>query len=387
MPVPRITALLCALGTAMAAAAQPGSPTLLDPAFVPLAQEPEAPAAMLRLDPMEDLSMLDETLAAAFPDGLPADEETLALEMLAHVAQVMRLGQLGTRLATEALRAGEGSCTDFAVAFSGLCRRAGLPARMTHFHNFGWMQGHSAVEVHYGGGWHFMDPTFGTFFYSRAGYDRQGRILSLRELHGAPPGTVEHCFAVTAHLWAGERKQPATPEPAADRRAGRHKYTLRNFYTQLFIRSFPPVYGNMQLVATVFDVDLEEAEIWIGERDGHGSDLFDRQPDGEYPRYRGFPQLGATRHFGVFHTFTFQNATPGWHRLTYHFFGSSRFGQIGVVPLKSVLPRSSETGKESWSVLFYLQDADGILLVANPGGLAYVDAVHIAAVDNPPPED
>jgi len=80
-----------------------------------------------------------------------------------------------------------GLCGYRATVFQRLGARAGLAVRRVALENFAG-SGHSAVEVHYDGAWHYLDVTY-------AGYFRRGdRILSFDEIQAHPesalPGMV-----------------------------------------------------------------------------------------------------------------------------------------------------------------------------------------------------
>ncbi|MFP4500516.1 MAG: transglutaminase-like domain-containing protein [Candidatus Hydrogenedentota bacterium] len=380
----RIRPVLIAIAALLAM--QHAQPASLEDAFVPPAPADEAPETYTNLGRDEDAEVLDEALAAIFAGGArPEAVETRVLHVLAYVAQVTRMEPLGAEHGSACLAAGKGYCTDMAQAFVALCRRMGLPARVNSFHNIEWMQGHSAAEVHYDGGWHFFDPTFAVFFYSRDAYDGRGRVRPLRELIGGAE-TPEHCFAVVPEVWTGENTHPPRPEPAAGKNAGRHTYTLGEFYRQIFRTTFPPVFTPRQTVSMPFVMRLANGEAWAGKRDGHTDDLFARREDRTYPRYHGFTQVGQTRNVHVLNTLVLEDGRPGWYRLTYHFTGMSQYDTMRAVPLMSVLPRTPEIEEDRWSLVFYLQDNSGILLIDNPSGRAYIDAVHVAAIDVPRPE-
>jgi hypothetical protein len=78
------------------------------------------------------------------------------------------------------LTAQAGICGQASWVFAGIVRRLGLRARSIVFSYEdpnGTPDGHTAVEVSYGGSWHFFDPTYGQFWA-----DPSGDVLSVAQV-------------------------------------------------------------------------------------------------------------------------------------------------------------------------------------------------------------
>jgi hypothetical protein len=75
-----------------------------------------------------------------------------------------------------------GICGQAAWVFAAVVRQFGLHARSVVFSYDdpnGTPDGHTAVEVSYGGGWHFFDPTYGQFWTGP-----NGNVLSIAQIRG-----------------------------------------------------------------------------------------------------------------------------------------------------------------------------------------------------------
>jgi hypothetical protein len=107
----------------------------------------------------------------------------------------------GSRLprptANGALRTQAGICTGAAVTFGTIVHHFGLPVRSVNFYYddpapLDAPDGHVAVEVLYGGGWHFFDPTFGLFWT-----DSSGKVLSITEVRAGLGSMQKNAAAFT----------------------------------------------------------------------------------------------------------------------------------------------------------------------------------------------
>jgi Transglutaminase-like superfamily len=78
------------------------------------------------------------------------------------------------------LGAQAGICGHAALTFAAIIKRLGFPVRSVQFY-YSTPQGdpdsHIADEVYYDDGWHFFDPTFGTFWT-----DAAGQVLSISDV-------------------------------------------------------------------------------------------------------------------------------------------------------------------------------------------------------------
>jgi transglutaminase-like putative cysteine protease len=96
-------------------------------------------------------------------------------------------GQLPGPTPDAVLGAQAGLCGDAALAFAAIVKRLGLGARSVQFYydDSGVPANHIAVEVSYGGGWHYFDPTYGVFWT-----DSTGNALSITDVR-AGSGTEQ----------------------------------------------------------------------------------------------------------------------------------------------------------------------------------------------------
>jgi hypothetical protein len=88
----------------------------------------------------------------------------------------------------EILAAQAGLCGPASQVFAAIVKRLGFSVRAVLFYYTdpgGQADGHTAVEVSYGGTWHFFDPTFGQFWT-----DAAGNVLSIAQIR-AGLGTVQ----------------------------------------------------------------------------------------------------------------------------------------------------------------------------------------------------
>jgi transglutaminase-like putative cysteine protease len=83
----------------------------------------------------------------------------------------------------EALEMGAGICGHQAQLFADLLRWLGVPARQVAFliRNKGRADdSHVAVEALWEDGWHYLDPTWGTY------WERDGEVLSIEQIESEP---------------------------------------------------------------------------------------------------------------------------------------------------------------------------------------------------------
>lgn len=86
-------------------------------------------------------------------------------------------------LANSALAAQAGICGQAAATFAAMLTQLGYQVRSVQFYwklPSGVPDSHIAVEVRYGAGWHFFDPTFGLFWTGA-----KGNVLSISEVRAA----------------------------------------------------------------------------------------------------------------------------------------------------------------------------------------------------------
>ncbi len=358
---------------------QPAS--ILDRSFVDFQESPEAVSAFRRLDPQEDLVVLDAALERIFGAERPPINEAAVLKVLSYVPQVTRLKANSGHLGSDCLSAGKGYCYGMGWAFVALCRRLGLPARLNGLHNIGLMQAHNTAEVHYESAWHWFDPTFGTFFYTRPAYDGQGKIPSLRELM-AYPARRQFCFCTANEIFTGayQASLPVRPCPE-DYMRERYSYSLLQFYERVLGQAFPIIESKQR--GSTFPIDIElgsEKEVWIGTIDGQVSDMFRERAGMEYPRFRGASKIGRCRLGMIYHLITLKTSASGLYRLTYHFCKTNWIVDLQIMELKGLVVGRTWQEKDSWTVEFSVQQTEAIFLVANPRTNAAVDAIHVVRV-------
>lgn len=334
------------------------------------------------LSPNENAKTLDEALARIFPkgpSGSPGEAQVLAV--LSYLAQTLKLKASARHLGSEVLADGQAYCYGFARAFEALCRRMGLPARENAVHNFEYMQAHNMAEVFYGGRWHLFDPTYGTFFYDRKTYDGTGNIPSARELLSVSVAGSNVFMACDA-LWTGTYKPDCVVHPLADDFRYRGMFTQRQLYDRVLATAFPFVQSDLAVSSFPITMDMgQNSQISIGQVDGKTEDVEGRRDDASYPRYHGTAFLGEGVMGSAFHTVTFKAAAPGRFKMTYHFLPQSRFDSMGTLELRDVIVERHETAGNAWSVWFRLQSTEGLFLVMDRRGAAFLDAITVEGVE------
>jgi Transglutaminase-like superfamily len=109
--------------------------------------------------------------AARHSSAIGADER-LCVEIMRFTTASMALGApAGLECASATLANALASCGGYAMVMCEIVRVAGLPSRYLGLFGIPSTGSHALVEVHFGGGWHLFDPTFGVFFYSGAKWD------------------------------------------------------------------------------------------------------------------------------------------------------------------------------------------------------------------------
>lgn len=93
-----------------------------------------------------------------------------------------------------------GICTGAAVTFGTIVHHFGFKVRSVNFYYddpapSDTPDGHVAVEVWYGGGWHFFDPTFGLFWT-----DSSGNVMPVSEIR-AGLGTMQKNVAAFTNVF------------------------------------------------------------------------------------------------------------------------------------------------------------------------------------------
>lgn len=350
---------------------------LLERAFAPLDESPETIQQFTAFAAPEDVSVLDVALGRIFGESKPPLDEATCLQVMAYVTQVLKNEFLGSPVGSDALKAGHGYCTEFALSFVVLCQRLGFPARTVHLPVLELMQGHVVAEVYYDGAWRLFDPVYGTFFYTQKSYDGAGRIVSLREVL-TRHALLDNCMELVLERHTGNFV-PGTPEvrPLEDFQCGQFPFTLKEFYGNSFRRGFPAAYGHAYAVSFPIDIDLTaEPHTWIGAVDNSDLDQYGQQRDGKWPLCYGARHIGETPYFNAFLTFTLKTTTPGRCLLTLHFFNNGADNvDLRTAELKNVIVERVERQGNAWQIQAVLQDKETILVVASEKGVGAIDAI------------
>jgi hypothetical protein len=101
---------------------------------------------------------------------------------------------VGAQTAEQILSSQAGICGSAAIAYAGIAARLGLETRSVQFY-YPAGDSHVAVEVRYGGSWHYYDPTWG------AVYLQGDDVLGIEEARALPdPALALH--SDTTLFWA-----------------------------------------------------------------------------------------------------------------------------------------------------------------------------------------
>lgn len=308
------------------------------------------------LNPGEETGVLDAHLKSIFGTTTPElPPETIALKILSYVVQYLTLTPSKmTHTGSYALDLGYGNCYIHALAFVGLCRRAGLAARCAVLYKDNAYT-HDVGEVYYDGQWHCMDPTYGEFFCTKDYFGPGSEIISLRRMRDTP-ALLEHCFHLNVVPWSGSYVPSIEVIPMAEdylpeRYGGTGGIPLKEFLTSFFEIAFPyaVMFGNKALS---FPVDLDfssRSSISLGEFDGSFSDTI--------------PYIGKCYHAGAAHTLRFQVPSPGMYEMTYRFLATDKTRYPGAIPLCGCTLISLETKAGMWRIACCARESGATLLV------------------------
>ena len=339
--------------------------------------------------PGEESEHLDAVLAEVFPDGPPHDHGEAALGVMRYIAQVYPSGPPSqyNRTGATALQTTPNLCGDKSLGMVALCRRLGIPARVVPMNNFVALNAHIAVEVWYDGGWHYMDPTYGAFYYSEPSFDGSGRIPSMREL-ATDPELRQHPFFVGADsLWSGEFRptEPFVALPPDFQPESWQPFTVAETLDRAMAQSFPIERAPDRPRSFPVSFDLRtESRLERGAIDGNPHDLSSPAAGGEEaPRYYATHFLGAGDMEHVFHTLTMRQPAGSRVRVSYFFVQDAPQAHLDLIELKGAVIALVETEPKAWHFEFTAQDELAILLVANRGPALLLDALHATRVDAP----
>jgi hypothetical protein len=142
---------------------------------------------------------VEHEVAWAGSTGMPQGELT-ALATLDYVVGHVSVGEYGwlevnhlpLPVGVEAVLGQQaGICGETSLAFAEIMQALGYQTRRVAFYWHlanGAPDAHTAVEIYYGGGWHYFDPTYDQYWSDPA----TGNVLSITEARDATLGGVRH---------------------------------------------------------------------------------------------------------------------------------------------------------------------------------------------------
>ncbi len=336
--------------------------------------------ADLRISDAEDLAYLDAVLADIFPEGIGGlTDEQRAIEILRYASTSLFLKNNGGT-ATKIIKEGYGICGAISTVFRTLCRRSGLPARyIGAFYLRPGQGGHAISEVHYDGGWHLLDPTFGLFYYSSETFDGSGRIPAFHDLVLAPSGY--YALKVCEKPWVGRhdaktRSYGITPADA-DFLKDVYGTGIVDLYRKYLTETFPVAYGGADLISFPVDADLTLSDsVAVGGIDGKSRDVVLQALNGN--AYVGGHYVGGSFPPG-FHTWSVRTPARSRLRLTYHA-TTDKPPDLVLSCLKAVHLASQSSGDRFTVFDLTAVGPEVIFSVYCPTGTYVVDAMHILRV-------
>jgi len=275
----------------------------------------------------DDAEHLQKTVGTIFPEGTSGmHPEQICIEILKFAASHIELGPAGTETSAGYIRCQRASCGGFGNVFADLTRTACIPAR--YFGLFGLINAgsHALAEAYYDNSWHLFDPTFGLFFYSNSDYDRQGHVLSGREIVSSkePPTIIQ----VVSKPWQKNYECERHFEPIlAGQLKSSHYLSYWDFGKSK--EAFPIANGNRATVSFPFEIDLNsKLRYSIGEKNDSWKDMYVHYYS---TKKIGYFYLGGQCPNSV-HFLDIK--TPGWGRLRVSYVGTSQsHGPLYCFPL------------------------------------------------------
>lgn len=333
----------------------------------------------------EDPAFLETVLQTIFPQGRKqlSDEEK-TLEILRYVASYLKDKTTSKSRATDILRDGFSFCGGKGQVFVILARKVGIPARIVNGVYLPTLSSHVATEVFYAGNWHFIDPTFGIFFYSRPEYDQQGTIISFQELVlDASFGTP---FKVVKEPWKGEYTNRIRSFGVAHIEPDflEYKYgsSFISLYRQELAGAYPIFSGDSSFVSYPVDADFEKQDaFFLGEINQSGDDLvrFRAKNSAEYgTRYFGNWAIGQGAP-AMCHTWLIHSPPQSLIQIEYYGLQPSP-PKLKLFPLRTA--HLVETRYEGTKTTFLVRviDHDAIVSVNCPKGVFEIDAMKAARI-------
>lgn len=169
----------------------------------------------LEKDPEADdvPEMIDEIIAAAL-EGLPADADTKTrmLHLIWYIHTHFVSGTPEPSYTTRrAIVQRTAECGGSSIVLQLAARRLGYATRGVGFFGVPIQLGHTAVEVYWDDGWHFLDPSFGAFFTDDGTLG--GEILDIESVLRHRDVAAANAFYPNAAGRLG--KDYAAPKPAS----------------------------------------------------------------------------------------------------------------------------------------------------------------------------
>lgn len=328
----------------------------------------------------ENNQVLDETLQKIFPEGTEklTDEEK-AIELTRFVPNYFYNEAVQGINVSKLIIGRKALCQGMATVFTVLARKLNIPARTVSTYYIAVNGSHVMGEVYYNGGWHLFEPTYGLIPYSRPNYDKEGYILSFRQLQ---LGNEYYLQQLTDKPWTGQYSadsrnfgvQPIKNDYNVEVLKDTEANNFDEFWRNEFKRSFPVAYGNNSWVSMPIDINLENTNYQIlGELDDTSSDLAIYNK-----KYTGASYLGIANGIpGAYNTWRVNISSPPQSvRIKYH----GRFTQkenIEIIPLISTVVEEKKISDKGIELKLKIFDNQGILLVIPSNTFFTIDAIEI----------
>lgn len=220
-------------------------------------------------------AMVDEILRSAL-EGVPgdADDKTRMLHLVWYIHTHFVSGtpepSYTTRRAIEQRTA---ECGGSSIVLQLAARRLGFATRGVGFFGVPIQVGHTAVEVYWGDGWHYLDPSFGAFFTDDGTLG--GDILDIETVLRHRDVSSANAFYPNAEGRLGKDYTAAKPATLAEMF---HKRQTDMPWSGDYVLFLPntlaaTVYGPASLLETRYAFEVTQASIRIGEADGGIDDV------------------------------------------------------------------------------------------------------------------
>lgn len=275
-------ALLCALTfTACTAETPAPAPVRQSPIEMRYASwnDPKSLAQLIELenDPEGDAvpALIDALIAEAL-DGVAADADPktrmlhLTWHIHAHFTSGTPVPSYSTRRALEQRTA---ECGGSSIILQMAARRLGFATRGVGFFGVPIQSAHTAVEVYWGDGWHYLDPSFGAFFTDDG--TLEGQVLDIETVLRHRDVAAANAFYPNSAGRLG--KDYTAPKPATLEDMFQKRQTAMPWsgdYEQFLPHTLAAtVYGPESRLATRYAFEMTAAARRFGERDGASDDV------------------------------------------------------------------------------------------------------------------